>query len=216
MTVPFSVSVPMICGYLDDFISYYEDYSKYLSDMSPYIRQSVESAIKNVICQQLKYVISNSQIKKNDNPNQPNSINTTNHHNNNDTHNKQTNHYNLIISNSGIDRKLEIGELAQLAVNASYLEKSCTFFERELATDDQINFNEDGGDKVGILSDNKMNGNDGIIQIPKMHQARDALKSVMSQCVDALFERLGIEVELILNNYMPKINWMSDKINNNN
>mmetsp|Transcript_45536 Transcript_45536/g.75652 ORF Transcript_45536/g.75652 Transcript_45536/m.75652 type:complete len:220 (+) Transcript_45536:1-660(+) len=49
-----------------------------------------------------------------------------------------------------------------------------------------------------------------------MHEARDALKSVMSQCVDALFERLGIEVEAILNKYMAKVNWQSDKLNSSN
>merc|ERR1719192_2078456 len=53
------------------------------------------------------------------------------------------------------------------------------------------------------------------MRIPKMHGARDGLKAVMSECVDALFERLGIDVEHILMKYVPRINWMNDKINSN-
>lgn len=37
----------------------------------------------------------------------------------------------------------------------------------------------------------------------------------MSLCVDALFERLGLCVEDILERYTASVNWQSDKINNN-
>jgi len=116
---------------------------------------------------------------------------------------------------------LRLEELAQLAVNANYLERSCSFFEGELATDDQLVGTDlvqrsDHGDEA-VAKKEKEKEKDGSHgdDIPKMHSAREALKSVMSVCVDALFERLGLCVEHILERYTASVNWQSDKINNN-
>merc|ERR1719206_1452133 len=163
----------MICGYLDDLISYYEAYSAYLSDLSGHIRATVERAMKTVVCDELKNVVMNAKNKSG----------------------QQT-------TERGEHLKLE--ELAQLAVNANYLERSCSFFEGELATDDQLVDLEDVA--TGTTEEQKKSG-DGEDPIPKMHSAREALKSVMSLCVDALFERLGLCVEDILERYTASVNW---------
>merc|ERR1712013_959147 len=98
----------MICGYLDDLISYYEAYSAFLSDMSGHIRSTVERAIKSVVCDELKSVVMRAK--------------------------EGTRHYGQGHSDDRENRDsargehLKLEELAQLAVNANYLERSCSFF----------------------------------------------------------------------------------------
>ena len=180
--------------------------SKYLSDMRGHISELVEKSIKTVVCNELRSVIAKSKEATRGGSSHP-----------------VQHSFDNVAALTALDetpdqsrdrdrgRRLEIGELAQLAVNAMYLERSCTFFETELATEDDMNFADKKEEsEMGTIALHL--GGDGM-RIPKMHGARDGLEAVMSECVNALFERLNLCVDDILRKYIPRINWMSDKIN---
>ncbi|ETO26356.1 exocyst complex component [Reticulomyxa filosa] len=208
ITVPFSNAVPKFCIELSGFIERYGEFAKYLTEMTSFIRNAVQRVlfVGVVVIKEISaemQAMSSQQQRSEMRPNSGELSPTADASGSRKDKDKTG-------KNSGQTRSsLGISELAQLAVNAHYLEKACNYFEERIViAGEGISIR---NNKTSVLSPSTRHRLFYEEPAPKMHEARQSLIHVASACGHALLVSLTAEIEAHLEKNMKNISYHPER-----